>query len=60
VPGAPIILTRNLLYTAITRAKKTVVIVGSKQLLARMIHNNYTAKRYTLLKDFIVEEFSKN
>jgi len=49
-----------LLYTAITRAKKTVVIVGSKQLLARMIHNNYTAKRYTLLKDFIVEEFSKN
>lgn len=60
VPGAPIILTRNLLYTAITRAKKTVVIIGSKQLLARMIHNNYTAKRYTLLKDFVVEEFSKN
>ena len=60
VPGAPIIVTRNLLYTAITRAKKTVVLVGSKQLLARMIHNNYTAKRYTLLKDFIVEEFSMN
>ncbi len=60
VPGAPIILTRNLLYTAITRAKKAVVIVGSKQLLARMIHNNYTAKRYTLLKDFIKEEFNNN
>ena len=59
VPGAPIILTRNLLYTAITRAKKTVVIIGSKQLLARMIHNNYTAKRFTLLKDFLIEEFSK-
>jgi len=58
VPGAPIILTRNLLYTAITRAKKTVILVGSKQLLARMIHNNYTAKRYTLLKDFINEEFT--
>ena len=57
VPGAPIIVTRNLLYTAITRAKKTVVLVGSKQILARMIHNNYTAKRFTLLKDFIVEEF---
>lgn len=57
VPGAPIIITRNLLYTAITRAKKTVVLVGSKQILARMIHNNYTAKRFTLLKDFIVEEF---
>ena len=60
VPGAPIIVTRNLLYTAITRAKKAVVLVGSKQLLARMIHNNYTAKRYTLLKDFIKEEFSNN
>ena len=58
VPGAPIIVTRNLLYTAITRAKKTVVLVGSKQLLARMIYNNYTAKRYTLLKDFLVEEFT--
>ena len=60
VPGAPIIVTRNLLYTAITRAKKTVVLVGSKQILARMIYNNYTAKRYTLLKDFLVEEFTNN
>ena len=57
VPGAPIIITRNLLYTAITRAKKAVVLIGSKQMLARMIHNNYTAKRFTLLKDFIIEEF---
>lgn len=60
VPGAPIIITRNLLYTAITRAKKTVVLVGSKQMLARMIHNNYTAKRFTLLKDFLKEEFANN
>ena len=60
VPGAPIIVTRNLLYTAITRAKKTVVLIGSKQMLARMIHNNYTAKRFTLLKDFLKEEFTKD
>lgn len=59
VPGAPIIITRNLLYTAITRAKKAVVLVGSKQILARMIHNNYTQKRYTMLKDFLVDEFSQ-
>lgn len=59
VPGAPIIITRNLLYTAITRAKKAVVLIGSKQMLARMIHNNYTAKRYTLLKDFIIEEYKQ-
>lgn len=49
IAGAPIILTRNLLYTAITRAKKSVVLIGTKQNLARMIHNNFTAKRYTLL-----------
>lgn len=60
VPGAPIIVTRNLLYTAITRAKKTVVLIGSKQILARMIHNNYTAKRYTMLKDFILDEYKND
>ncbi len=59
VPGAPIIITRNLLYTAITRAKKAVVLVGSKQMLARMIYNNYTAKRYTMLKNFLVESFKE-
>ena len=60
VPGAPIIITRNLLYTAITRAKKAVVLVGNKQMLARMIYNNYTAKRYTLLKDFLIDEYSED
>ena len=56
VSGAPIIITRNLLYTAITRAKKVVVLIGSKQNLARMIYNNYTAKRFTLLKDYLCDE----
>ena len=60
VPGAPIIITRNLLYTAITRAKKAVVLVGSKQMLARMIYNNYTAKRYTMLKNFLIENFRED
>ena len=55
VPGAPVIITRNLLYTAITRAKKVVVLIGPKQHLSRMIYNNYTSKRFTLLKDFIKE-----
>ena len=59
VPGAPMIITRNLLYTAITRAKKVVVLIGPKQHLTRMIYNNYTSKRYTLLCDFIKEEFKK-
>ncbi len=59
VSGAPIIITRNLLYTAITRAKKVVVLVGSKQNLARMIYNNYTAKRFTLLKQYLQDEYLK-
>lgn len=59
VPGAPMIITRNLLYTALTRAKKVAVLIGPKQHLARMIYNNYTNKRYTLLKNFICDEYSK-
>ena len=53
IGGATKILTRNLLYTGITRAKKTVVLVGSKFYLRRMVENNYTAKRYTALKYFL-------
>jgi len=52
--GANIIFTRNLLYTGVTRAKKLVVLVGSKTNISRMVRNNYTAKRYSNLKDFLV------
>lgn len=56
ISGASIILTKNLLYTAVTRAKKMVVLVGTKQNIARMVHNNYTVKRYSMLKDFLMAE----
>ena len=56
VSGASIILTRNLLYTAVTRAKKLVVLVGSKINIHRMIDNNYTVKRYSMLKQFLIDE----
>ncbi len=56
VNGPPTIINKNLLYTAITRAKKAVVIVGSKKILALMIHNNYTAARTTNLRRFLQEE----
>lgn len=59
VGGAPTILTRNLLYTAVTRAKKMVVLVGQKYQLKIMVDNNYTAKRYSALK-FFLDEQSKN
>lgn len=50
IAGPSIILTRNLIYTAVTRAKKMVVIVGEKQYLKRMVSNKYTATRFTNLK----------
>lgn len=46
-----IMLQRNLLYTAITRARKLVVIVGSKKALAMAVRNNHTQKRFTLLRE---------
>ncbi len=51
------IMTRNLLYTAVTRAKDMVVLVGDAQVIARMVKNDYTAKRYTLLNTFLTEAF---
>ena len=53
ISGPPMLLTRNLLYTAVTRAKKMVVIIGTKQCVARMVHNNYTKVRYTMLRYFL-------
>jgi exodeoxyribonuclease V alpha subunit len=44
------LMTRNLIYTAVTRAKKLVVLVGSKQALFTMIKNNTISERYTRLK----------
>ena len=54
IAGPSIILTRNLIYTAVTRAKKMVVIVGEKQYLKRMVSNKYTATRFTLLKRLLI------
>ena len=48
--------TRNLLYTAVTRAKKLVVIVGAKKTVAKMVRNNETARRNSLLLNLIEEE----
>ena len=50
--------TRNLLYTAVTRAKRMVVISGSKTTMQRMVRNNETARRYSLLINLIEEEVS--
>lgn len=59
VAGSNQIITRNLLYTAVTRAKKLVVLVGPKKNIARMIYNNYTAKRYSMLEELLKLQKSK-
>ena len=47
---------RNLLYTAITRAKKLIVLVGDPQIFERMIENDRKTLRYTALKHLLCEE----
>ena len=59
IAGPNLILTKNLLYTAVTRAKKMVVIVGEQKNIKRMVSNNYTVKRLTLLKPLLVEADKK-
>lgn len=55
VGGSPMMMTRNLLYTAITRAKRFVAMVGEEYNLKRMVENNYIAKRYSALSAFMRE-----
>ena len=50
-----ILLQRNLLYTAITRAKKLLVLVSSKKALALAVHNNNTKKRLSGLQHFLTQ-----
>ena len=59
VGGNPMMMTRNLLYTGVTRAKKMVVLVGGMNYISYMIHNEYTVKRKTLLKELLKEEYAK-
>ena len=44
------LLTRNILYTAITRAKKLLVIVGAQETLETMVNTNTRGRRYSALK----------
>lgn len=53
--GNPMMMTRNLLYTAVTRAKKMVVLVGSLTSIYSMIKNTFSVKRKTLLKKLILD-----
>ena len=43
----PLLATRNLIYTAVTRARKMVILVGDDRSIATMAQNDYKALRYT-------------
>ncbi|MEI3395276.1 MAG: ATP-binding domain-containing protein [Clostridia bacterium] len=48
--SAPMLLTRNLLYTGITRAKKLLIVIGSERVIDYMIQNVDSKKRNTGLE----------
>ncbi len=59
--GPDVLMTRNILYTAITRAKRCVVLIGSKKTVMSMIRNDreqlrYTGLRFALERSYRIEE----
>lgn len=50
---------RNLFYTAVTRAKKTLIVIGSVNKVYSMVNNDRRAQRCTCLKAFLEESFVK-
>ena len=55
MPGHYIMLQRNLLYTAVTRAREKVVLVGTRAALYTAVSNDRTKRRYSLLKERLQE-----
>ncbi len=49
VGGPPMLMARNLLYTALTRARRLVVLVGREEVVGQMVNNNHVLTRYTTL-----------
>ena len=54
--GPRMLMNRNLLYTAVTRAKKCVTLVGNDEIFYTMVNNNSQLKRYSGLCDRLLEE----
>ncbi len=55
---APMLMTRNLIYTALTRAKEMVILVGRSDVMKIMVDNNRQIMRYTMLCDRIIREIN--
>lgn len=56
---APMLMTRNLLYTAVTRAKRMVILVGRADIPSVMVKNNKEVLRYTTLKKQICDYYNQ-
>ncbi|NLY60111.1 MAG: ATP-dependent RecD-like DNA helicase [Clostridiales bacterium] len=56
--GPPMLMTRNLLYTAVTRARKMVVLVGREKTIQAMVQNNHITNRYSGLERRLKNLFS--
>ncbi len=56
---SPALQTRNLLYTALTRAKKMVILVGRRDVLTQMVKNDRVIGRFTMLCDRLILENGK-
>ena len=54
--AAPMLLTRNLLYTAVTRGQTMVILVGREEIVAQMVENNRQSMRYTGLAEWLTEK----
>lgn len=54
--GAPMLLTRGVLYTAITRARELLIIVGDEEVVAKMTSNDRQQRRYSGLRWRLVQE----
>ena len=59
-PASMSFLTRNIIYTAVTRAKKRVIIIGEADALRRMIGNDRSSERLSSLGDFLEEIIKEN
>jgi exodeoxyribonuclease V alpha subunit len=53
----PILHTRNLLYTAVTRAQNMVIVISDEECIGDMVKNNQKATRHTGLSDILGEDF---
>ena len=52
--GPPMLLTRNLFYTALTRARSLVVLVGREEVVRQMVENDHILRRYTTLTQRLI------